>query len=129
MHKSVLRRNESDFSSPRDTVSGNPCESYRAPHGKRYDLPDKASSRNPPHSTNRYMEEPYKYLWETGQQDRRYTEEELCDLMSIAAPLICKMPMPRQIVSAYCKHQSPVPGFPRRFPLTTLHIVPPAAYW
>ncbi|OKZ73874.1 MAG: hypothetical protein BHW00_07080 [Clostridium sp. 26_22] len=30
------------------------------------------------------------YLWETGQQDRKYTEEEVCDLISVAAPLICK---------------------------------------
>lgn len=30
------------------------------------------------------------YLWETGQQDRVYNEEELCDVMSTAAPLICK---------------------------------------
>ena len=30
------------------------------------------------------------YLWETGQQDRTYTEEELCDLMSTAGPLVCK---------------------------------------
>ena len=30
------------------------------------------------------------YLWETGQQDRKYTEEEICDLISVAAPLICQ---------------------------------------
>lgn len=30
------------------------------------------------------------YLWETGQQDRVFNEEELCDVMSVAAPLICK---------------------------------------
>lgn len=30
------------------------------------------------------------YLWETGQQDRVCNEEETCDLMSVAAPLICK---------------------------------------
>lgn len=31
------------------------------------------------------------YLWETGQQAReRYDEEEICDIMSIAAPAICK---------------------------------------
>ena len=30
------------------------------------------------------------YLWETGQQARVYNEEELCDLMSIAAPAINK---------------------------------------
>lgn len=30
------------------------------------------------------------YLWETGQQDHRYTEEEFCDLVSVLAPLICK---------------------------------------
>lgn len=30
------------------------------------------------------------YLWETGQQGREYTEEEVCDLMSIAAPTITK---------------------------------------
>lgn len=28
------------------------------------------------------------YLWETGQQGRVYSEEEVCDFMSIAAPLI-----------------------------------------
>lgn len=30
------------------------------------------------------------YLWETGQQDRVYSEEELCEVMSVAAPLITK---------------------------------------
>lgn len=30
------------------------------------------------------------YLWETGQQNRLYTEEEFCDITSVAAPLICK---------------------------------------
>lgn len=31
------------------------------------------------------------YLWETGQQGReKYTEEDICDIMSIAAPVICK---------------------------------------
>lgn len=30
------------------------------------------------------------YLWETGQQGRVFTEEELCDIMSVASPLICK---------------------------------------
>lgn len=30
------------------------------------------------------------YLWETGQQDHMFTEEEFCDLNSVAAPLICK---------------------------------------
>lgn len=30
------------------------------------------------------------YLWETGQQARVYNEEELCDLISTAAPIICK---------------------------------------
>lgn len=30
------------------------------------------------------------YLWETGQQDRTMTEEEQCDFMSVAAPIICK---------------------------------------
>lgn len=30
------------------------------------------------------------YLWETGQQDRVFNEEELCDVMSVAAPVICK---------------------------------------
>lgn len=30
------------------------------------------------------------YLWETGQQDRVLNEEETCDLMSVAAPVICK---------------------------------------
>ncbi len=30
------------------------------------------------------------YLWETGQQGREYTEEELCEIVSVAAPLICK---------------------------------------
>jgi len=28
------------------------------------------------------------YLWETGQQAREYTEEEVCDLMSVASPAI-----------------------------------------
>lgn len=30
------------------------------------------------------------YLWETGQQEHRFTEEEFCDLTSVAAPLICR---------------------------------------
>lgn len=30
------------------------------------------------------------YLWETGQQGRIFNEEELCDLTSTAAPVICK---------------------------------------
>lgn len=30
------------------------------------------------------------YLWETGQQDRVLNEEETCDLMSVAAPVIYK---------------------------------------
>lgn len=30
------------------------------------------------------------YLWETGQQDRIFNEEEVCDFMSVAAPAICK---------------------------------------
>ena len=30
------------------------------------------------------------YLWETGQQSRIYNEEELCDLLSVAAPAINK---------------------------------------
>lgn len=30
------------------------------------------------------------YLWETGQQDRIFNNEELCDVMSIAAPEITK---------------------------------------
>ena len=30
------------------------------------------------------------YLWETGQQGRVFDEEELCDIMSVAAPSICK---------------------------------------
>ena len=30
------------------------------------------------------------YLWETGQQGRVYNEEELCDLMSVAGPVISK---------------------------------------
>lgn len=30
------------------------------------------------------------YLWETGQQGRVFDEEELCDIMSVAAPLIYK---------------------------------------
>ena len=30
------------------------------------------------------------YLWETGQQNHLFTEEEFCDLTSVAAPLICK---------------------------------------
>lgn len=32
----------------------------------------------------------HTYLWETGQQDRTFTEEELCDIMGVAAPLIQK---------------------------------------
>lgn len=30
------------------------------------------------------------YLWETGQQGRISNEEETCDLLSVAAPVICK---------------------------------------
>lgn len=30
------------------------------------------------------------YLWETGQQARVYDEEELCDILSVASPAICK---------------------------------------
>jgi hypothetical protein len=30
------------------------------------------------------------YLWETGQQDRVFNEEEICELMSVAAPIISK---------------------------------------
>lgn len=30
------------------------------------------------------------YLWETGQQGRINNEEETCDLLSVAAPVICK---------------------------------------
>ena len=30
------------------------------------------------------------YMWETGHQDRKYTEEEICDIISVAAPLICQ---------------------------------------
>ena len=30
------------------------------------------------------------YLWETGQQERVLNEEEACDLMSVAAPVIYK---------------------------------------
>ena len=30
------------------------------------------------------------YLWETGQQDRVMNEEETCDLMSVAGPVVCK---------------------------------------
>ena len=30
------------------------------------------------------------YLWETGQQGRINNEEEVCDLVSVAAPAICK---------------------------------------
>ena len=30
------------------------------------------------------------YLWETGQQGRINNEEETCDLLSVAAPAICK---------------------------------------
>lgn len=30
------------------------------------------------------------YLWETGQQSRVLNEEETCDLLSVASPLICK---------------------------------------
>lgn len=30
------------------------------------------------------------YLWETGQQGRINNEEETCDLISVAAPAICK---------------------------------------
>lgn len=31
------------------------------------------------------------YLWETGQQDRVMNEEETCDFLSVAAPMICKV--------------------------------------
>lgn len=30
------------------------------------------------------------YLWETGQQGRINNEEETCDLLSVAAPVVCK---------------------------------------
>lgn len=30
------------------------------------------------------------YLWETGQQSRILNEEEIADLISVAAPAICK---------------------------------------
>ena len=30
------------------------------------------------------------YLWETGQQDRVLNEEEIANLVSVAAPIICK---------------------------------------
>ena len=30
------------------------------------------------------------YLWETGQQGRINNEEEVCDLISVAAPAVCK---------------------------------------
>lgn len=30
------------------------------------------------------------YLWETGQQGRDFSEEELCDIMSVASPAIQK---------------------------------------
>lgn len=30
------------------------------------------------------------YLWETGQQDRVMNEEEICDFLSVAAPVITK---------------------------------------
>lgn len=30
------------------------------------------------------------YLWETGQQDRVMNEEEICDFVSVTAPIICK---------------------------------------
>ena len=30
------------------------------------------------------------YLWETGQQDRVLNEEETADLISVAAPVVCK---------------------------------------
>ena len=30
------------------------------------------------------------YLWETGQQARDYTEEEVCDLVSVAGPTVNK---------------------------------------
>ena len=30
------------------------------------------------------------YLWETGQQDRVMNEEEQCDFLSVAAPVICQ---------------------------------------
>lgn len=30
------------------------------------------------------------YLWETGQQDRVMNEEEQCDFISVAAPVVCK---------------------------------------
>lgn len=31
------------------------------------------------------------FLWETGQQNRVYNEEELCEVMSIAAPEVCRV--------------------------------------
>lgn len=31
------------------------------------------------------------YLWETGQQNHLFTQEEFCDITSVAAPLICKI--------------------------------------
>lgn len=30
------------------------------------------------------------YLWETGQQGRVFNEEELCDIVSVAAPIIAQ---------------------------------------
>ena len=30
------------------------------------------------------------YVWETGQQGRIYNEEEICEVLSVAAPAICK---------------------------------------
>ena len=30
------------------------------------------------------------YLWETGQQDHRFSEEEFCDLASVTVPVIYK---------------------------------------
>lgn len=30
------------------------------------------------------------YLWETGQQNRIYNEEEICNLISVASPIISK---------------------------------------
>jgi len=31
------------------------------------------------------------YLWETGQQNRMCNEEEICEIMSVAAPEICRV--------------------------------------
>lgn len=32
----------------------------------------------------------HAYLWETGQQGRDYSEEEMCDIVSVASPIINK---------------------------------------